>query len=77
VLNIVARVEKQLTLSVKLNRLRRFVHAIGTLKVLFSSLLQLSLGSVHNLVQVIDLAEGTLRVSAHNVALRRCHQEGS
>ena len=38
VLNIVTRVEQQLTLSVEFNRLRRFVDAIGTLKVLLGSL---------------------------------------
>ncbi len=68
-LNIVATVQEKLTLSVEFNRLRWLVDTISSFEVLFGTLRKFSLSSVDNLVQVVNLAELTLGVGAHNRSL--------
>ena len=60
VLDVVARPEKHLTLTVELKRLGWLVDLVGTLEVLCGALSQFSLRGVDNLVQVINLFEATL-----------------
>ena len=60
VLNVVARVQKQFTLSVELDGLGRLIDTVGSLEVLLSTLGKLSLRSVDDLVQVVDLTEVAL-----------------
>ena len=65
-LDVVARVEQQLTLSVEFNCLRWLVDTIGALKVFLGTLGQLSLRRVHNLVQIVNLTELALGVGTHD-----------
>ena len=59
VLDVVAGVEKQLSVPVELYGLRRLVDLVSSLQILCSSLSQLSLRSVHDLVQVLDLPKAS------------------
>ena len=71
VLDVVAAVYKELTLSVEFNRLRWLVDTISSFEVLFGTLGQFSLSSVDDFVQVVDLAELALGVSANDSSLAR------
>lgn len=62
VLNVVARVDEQLTITVKLEGLRGLINLISALEVLCGTLGQLSLRSPHDFVQVLDLTETALRL---------------
>ena len=68
-LDVVTAVEEQLALSVEFNGLGRFVDTVGALEVLLGTLGQLSLRSVDDFVQVVDLAELALRDLAHDSTL--------
>ena len=68
-LDVVARVEKQLTLTVEFNGLAGLVDAIGALEVLVGTLGELGLGRVNDLVQVVDLAEVARLVGSHHGTL--------
>lgn len=57
VLNVIARPEKHLTLTVEFERLRRLVDFIGALKILDGTGVLLLLSSIHDLVQVVHLSE--------------------
>ena len=70
VLDVVARVEKQLTLAVELNRLRWLVHLVCALKILVRSLSQLSVGCVNYFVQVVDLSEAASGRHSKHAQLR-------
>ena len=75
VLNVVATIEQELTLTVELNGLGWLIDAVGTLEVLLGTLGKLSLGRVDDLMQVVDLAELSLWDVAHDGALTRSEEE--
>ena len=74
-LDVIARVKKKLTLAIEFNGLARLVDTIGALEVLLSTLGELSLISVNNLVQVVDLTELASRVGTHDGTLARGEKE--
>ena len=74
-LDVVTTVQEELTLTVEFDRFRRLVDAVSPLKVLLGTLRKLSLCSVDDLVQVVHLAELSLRVSSHDGTLVRSKQE--
>ena len=76
-LDVIAAVEEEFAFAIELNSLRWLVNTIGSLKVLLSTLGKLSLRSVDYFVQVVHLAELSLRVSSNNGTLRRGQKEGS
>ena len=76
--DIITRVEEKLTLAVEFNGLRWLIDAISTLKVFLGTLGKFSTCSVHDLVQVVHLAELTLWVgSSHDSTLTGSQQETS
>lgn len=74
VLDVVAGVEEQFTLTVEFDRLAWLVDTISAFEVLFRSLGQLALRSVNDLVQVVDLTEITRWLHAHHCSLARCQE---
>ena len=58
-LDVVARVKQQLTLSIKLKRVAGLIYFFCPLEVFGATLGELSLGGVNDLVQVVDLSEAT------------------
>ena len=59
-LDIVAGVEQQFTLTIESQCVARLVDLIGSFEVLLGTLSQFSLGSPHDFVQVVDLTETAL-----------------
>ena len=59
-LDIVAGVEKALTLTIELNSMRGLVDTISPFKVLLRTSSKLTLSSVDNLMQVVHLTEAAL-----------------
>lgn len=64
-LNVITGIKEQLTLAVESKCLARLVNFISALKVLLGTLCELSLSSPNNLVQVVYLAEATVRGLVH------------
>jgi len=62
VLDVVARVNEQLTITVEFKGLRWLVYFIRTFKVLSSTLSKFSLCSPHDLVEILNLTEASLRL---------------
>jgi len=58
-LDVVARVKQQLTLSIKLKRVAGLIHFFCPLEIFGAALGELSLGGVNDFVQVVDLSEAT------------------
>ena len=75
-LDVVARVEKQLTFTVEFNGLAWLVDAIGALEVFVGTLRELGLRRVNDLVQVVDLAEVARLEGAHHGTLTGGEEEG-
>ena len=59
-LDVVAGVEKALTLTIELNSMRGLVDTISPFKVLLRTSSKLTLSSVDNLMQVVHLTEAAL-----------------
>ena len=59
VLDVVAGVEEQLSVSVELQGLGRLVDLVGPLEIFGSSLSQFSLRSVYDFVQILHLSESS------------------
>jgi len=76
-LDVIARVDEKLTFTVELNGLARLVDAIRALEVLLSTLGELSLRSVDDLVQVVDLTELSLGEVAEDGTLAGSHEHRS
>ena len=57
VLDVVARVQKQFSLSVEFHRLGWLVHSVCPFQILLSTLSQFRLSCVNHFVQVVDLTE--------------------
>lgn len=70
VLDVVARVKQQLTLAIKLNRLRWLVHLVCAFQILIRSLSQLSVCCVNYFVQVVDLSEAASGSHSKHAQLR-------
>ena len=62
--HVIARPKKKFSLSVELQGLRWFIHLIGSLQILCSSLGQLSLSSINDLVEIMNLSESSYALSA-------------
>lgn len=60
ILNVIAREQEELTITVELESLRWLINLIGSLQILSSTLSQLSLICPDDFVQVLDLAEPSL-----------------
>jgi hypothetical protein len=72
VLYVIARPEEELSLTVELESLRWLVYFIGSLQILSRSLGQLCLGRVNNLMEVVNLAEGTAWLHSHYLLHHWC-----
>ena len=57
VFDVVAAPQQKFSLTIKFKGFRWLVYFIGSFKILSSSLLQFSLGSIHYLMQVMYLSE--------------------
>ena len=66
VLDVVAREQKQFSLSVEFKSLRWLVHLVSSLQILVCTLGQLSLVCVNNLMQVVHLSERSGRILTHD-----------
>lgn len=68
-LDVVAGVDQQFSIPVELNSLRWLVHLVRPFKILGSSLSELSLGCVNNLMQVLSLSKISLLLLDHASSL--------
>ena len=68
-LDVVARVQQQFSLSVELERLRGLVDLIGSLQVFVRALGKFELVRVNHFVQIIDLSKGPSLSLSHKRTL--------
>ena len=73
-LDIVARVEQQFTLTIEGQSVARLVDLVGSFEVLLGTLSQFSLGSPDDFVQVVDLTETALWLLIQQTAGLCCSQ---
>ena len=62
VLDVIAGVQKELTITIEFKGLRWLVHFIRAFKVLSSTLSKFSLCSPNDLVEILNLTEASLRL---------------